>query len=140
VRKFFLAPVIFLAVAGCGGSGSTPATAKFAGTYSGTWVNTTNAADAGTSTWTISRDGIIDGHDFDAGRDTTFHVVGEIDGKGNITSVSTPTTGAAATLNGPVTFGADGKLSGILAWGVTPVLDYTYTFTKVAVDPPAVAK
>jgi len=131
MRKTWIASALLLAAVGCGGSGnSTALAARFAGTWSGTWVNTTNAADAGTSTWTIDANGNVDGHDFDAGRSTTFHVVGKIDPLGSFTSVSTPTTGAGASLDGPLSFGANGKLSGTLAWGVTPVLDYVYTFTK----------
>ncbi|WP_025226556.1 hypothetical protein [Fimbriimonas ginsengisoli] len=116
--------------AGCGGSSAALSPGRFAGTYNGTWVHTTDLTDAGTSTWTFSPDGAIDGTDTDPGRHTTFHVVGHIDAVGHVTTTSTPTGGDPATLTGTLAFDVQSRLSGILVWGVTPPLNYRYTLTR----------
>jgi hypothetical protein len=137
MRKLWLASIVLVAC-GCGGStGPTAQTARFAGTWNGTWINVDNATDAGTSLWTVAADGTVDGHDYDSGRQTVFHVVGSINALGNLTSVSTPTNAGPASLDGPFTFSGNNQFSGILAWGVTPVLNYRYVFTRLQADPPA---
>jgi hypothetical protein len=103
--------------------------ARFAGTYHGTWVNVADSADAGTSIWTVSASGAVDGTDTDPGRDTTFHVVGHLDTFGNLTSTSTPVGDSPSSLDGPLQFNSSGNLTGILVWGVVPPLSYRYTFT-----------
>jgi hypothetical protein len=114
---------------GCAGNSDSSATSRFPGAYDGTWVNLANPADAGTATWTISSDGTVHGQDFDPGRDTTFQIGGHIDADGNLTSLSTPATGEPASLAGRLTFDPQGRLSGVLEWGVQPPLQYRYTFT-----------
>ena len=121
---------IALFLTGCGGSSATAPMSPFVGTWNGTWVNVSDATDAGTSTWTIDSNGNVDGQDFDPGRSTTFHVVGAVTPVGVLTSNSTPTGGSPASLNGTFKFSTSAKFAGILAWGVTPVLNYQYTFSQ----------
>jgi len=128
--KVWLVLVGLLACGCAGQSASVASIPRFAGTWEGTWTNVADSTDAGTSTWTVNGDGTVDGHDFDAGRSTTFHVVGSISGTGALSSVSTPLTGAAATLNGPLSLSDNNHLSGVLVWGVSPPLSYQYSFTR----------
>lgn len=130
MKKISLAALIVLAAAGCGGNSNSLSTSRFAGTYTGTWVSLDNPADQGTCQWTFSSNGAINGQDVDPGRNTTFTIVGRTDALGNITTTSTPASGEAASLNGTVAFDSTGKLTGILTWGVSPALQYRYTFTK----------
>lgn len=129
MKRLWLLSVCAVAC-GCAGSNSSLSAARFAGTYHGTWVNVNDASDAGTSTWTVSSTGAVDGTDTDPGRATTFHVVGQIDAFGNLQSMSTPAGESAASLDGLLQFQSNGDLSGILVWGVAPPLSYRYTFTR----------
>jgi len=129
VKRLWLLSICALAC-GCAGNSSSLNADRFAGTYHGTWVNVDNASDAGTSTWTVNANGTVDGTDTDPGRETTFHVQGHVDALGNLTSTSTPEGEAASSLTGPLSFDGDGKLTGVLVWGVTPPLSYRYVFTK----------
>jgi len=116
---------------GCGGNGDSSSSAsKFAGTYDGTWVHVGDATDTGPSLWIVDNDGHVQGYDDDPGRDTTFLVVGSIDSAGNLSTVSTPGSGEAASLNGKLTLDGTGKLAGVLVWGTTPPLSYQYTFQR----------
>ncbi|MGV3618119.1 MAG: hypothetical protein ACO1SV_22565 [Fimbriimonas sp.] len=132
MKRLLLLSVIGAFAVGCGGSGSNGNVERFAGEYTGTWVNLADAEDAGTNHWTVSADGTITGQDFDPGRDTTFNVVGRINGGGNVTTVSTPSGGGdGASLNGSLSFDNQNRLTGTLVWGTTPPLSYRYTFTRV---------
>ncbi len=131
LMKRFLYLSAFALLAGCAGNGNGLSPARFAGTWQGTWVNTADSSDAGTSTWTISPSGVVTGQDFDPGRGTTFDVVGNIDATGRFTSHSTPTGGEPASLNGNLAFNNDRILTGILEWGVAPPLTYTYGFHRM---------
>ncbi len=119
-----------LILVGCGGASSSLASHPYTGSWTGTWVNISDPADAGTSEWTVDSSGLIDGHDFDPGRTTTFHVVGNITESGALTSNSTPAGGSPATLDGQMRFSSANHISGTLAWGVSPVLSYRYTFIR----------
>ena len=130
LTRLSLLTAALIVMAGCAGSNSSVTPSAFAGSYTGTWVNTTDATDAGTSLWSVDSEGRVDGQDFDPVRGTTFHVVGRIDAAGHLISNSTPTTGSSATLNGDLAFNAQSKLTGQLVWGVVPPLTYTYTFTR----------
>jgi len=102
---------------------------EFAGTHHGTWTGLANPTDTGPSTWTIDSHGLVDGTDFDPGRNTDFHVVGVIDSAGNFDSVSTPDNGdAAAALRGRFASVSGGDFSATLTWVVDPPLDYMYRF------------
>jgi len=120
-----------LLVCGCGGGSSslTPMN-RFAGTWTGTWTNVNDATDAGTSTWNVGDKGAVDGQDFDPGRATIFHVVGNITESGVLTSTSTPAGGSPSTLDGTFELTAGSHISGVLIWGVVPPLSYQYTFTR----------
>jgi hypothetical protein len=130
VKRLGILAFCLLAV-GCAGSSSSDPGARFAGTWRGIWVNNADANDAGTSEWTISRTGVVTGQDTDPGRATTFNVAGNVDVTGRLTSTSTPSEGAPATLNGPLSFDSEGHLTGDLVWGVQPPLTYRYTFNRI---------
>ncbi|MCW5942412.1 MAG: hypothetical protein KIS66_09285 [Fimbriimonadaceae bacterium] len=120
-----------LCLTGC--AGESGKAFRFAGVYSGTWVQVGDPTDAGTSNWTVRWDGQVEGTDLDPGRGTTFAVAGKISEGGDLVTVSTPSDGSgAAGLTGRMAFDADGKLTGILTWQVTPPLQYRYTFTRTA--------
>jgi len=106
---------------------------KYAGTWTGTWVNVSDASDHGTSTWTIQSSGAVSGTDIDPTLGISYHVAGTITKEGQLTSTATPTptVGAPASLNGTLALGTgNNSLAGDLVWGVSPPLTYHYTLTR----------
>ncbi|MGV3618116.1 MAG: hypothetical protein ACO1SV_22550 [Fimbriimonas sp.] len=129
MKRLLLASLCLFAF-GCGGnSGSNPV--SFAGAYSGTWVNTEDATDTGTSTWTIDANGTVQGNDFETGDGVVYDIEGTIDGRGNLTAMTDPTSDEGPVpLTGRLSYDSQNRLTGTLTWAANPPLTYRYTFTR----------
>ncbi len=120
--------LLTIALVGCGGSGSTE---TLAGSYQGSWMNVADATDVGTSTWTISPNGQINGTDVDGPDDSSYTVSGQIDGLGNV-NATTSLVGGNETipLTGRLERDSQGRLTGDLVWASNPPSTYRYTFNR----------
>ena len=129
--KRFLAGLAAIALlSGCGYDGS-PEGSRFAGTYTGTWVAVNNAADAGTSVWTISESGAVNGVDTDPTLGITYSVIGLINPQGQLSSTATPSNASGgASLNGVLQFETTNRLAGNLVWGVQQPATYRYVLNR----------
>ncbi len=126
-----VATAVVLLIAGCAGSDASVVPSRFAGSYTGIWVNKTNSDDRGTSEWFIDGQGNVAGEDFDPTLDITYTVVGHVDEDGRLSTTATPDNGTApATLSGNVVVNAVGQVAGDLTWGVDPPLSYNYLLTR----------
>ncbi len=130
LKHIALAIGLLCALIGCAGDSSVTPN-RFAGSYTGTWENSADATDAGTSSWHIDGTGAVRGQDLDPTQQITYNLVGHVTDQGQLTSMSSPNNGTApASLNGPMQFNGQGQLTGLLVWGVEPPLTYRYTFTR----------
>ena len=130
MKRYLWAAVLGLAIVGCGGNGTgtSLSTDRFAGTYSGVWINVDDATDSGTANFHFGANGVMTGEEFDPGGVQSGTLVGTIDATGNLTSVLTEET-EVSDFNGRLALDGSGTLSGILVWQGPPLISYRYTLS-----------